>query len=57
MSSLTGVGNTVTKDKLNFLNVSALSPETLYTNSIILQAKNSGLTGGSQYAISIAPQH
>jgi hypothetical protein len=55
MSGLTGAGNTVTNDKLNFLNVNALSPETLYTNSIILQAKNAGLTGGTGYVISIAP--
>lgn len=55
MSGLTGAGNTVTLAKLDFLNVNALSPETLYTNSMILQAKNVGLTGGKMYAISIAP--
>jgi hypothetical protein len=55
MSGLTGAGNTVTNDKLNFLNVNALSPETLYTNSMILQAKNFALTGQNSYIISIAP--
>ena len=55
MSGLTGAGNTVTKDKLDFLNVTALTPETLYANSIILQAKNAALTSETRYVISIAP--
>ena len=55
MSGLTGPGYKITQTKLNSLNVSNLTPESLYVNSIILQAQDVSLKGVTGYTIAIAP--
>jgi hypothetical protein len=51
----TGPGFTITVDKLDWLNVTNLTDESLYVNSMILQTENATLFGNKEYTISIAP--
>jgi len=55
MPGLTGPGYKIAQTKLNSLNVSNLTPESLYVNSIILQAEDVSLKGVTGYTITIAP--
>jgi len=47
--------NSVTKSKLNSIYTDDLTPEQKYTDSIVYQAQDSGLTGATGFTIYLPP--